>query len=108
MFGTHNNVLKIVSGSDLEGHIPVLSLSSFVFLKIFTFQNVKEQVKILIIVIAQCMVYGRINYQNKGMHLEPYLLVVFDAHADGIYQNGDHDASVEVLAFYNAPQLLPC
>lgn len=37
----------------------------------------------------------------------PYLLVVLDAQADGVYQDGDHDASVEVFAFHDAPQLHP-
>ena len=36
-----------------------------------------------------------------------YLLVVFDAHADGVDEDGDHDASVEVLALHDAPELHP-
>ncbi len=36
-----------------------------------------------------------------------YLLVVLDPHADGVDQDGDHDASVEVLALHNSPQLPP-
>lgn len=38
---------------------------------------------------------------------QPYLLVVLDAHADGVDQNGDHDASVKVLALHDAPQFHP-
>lgn len=33
--------------------------------------------------------------------------MVLDAHADGVDQYGDHDASVEVLALHNSPQLHP-
>lgn len=36
-----------------------------------------------------------------------YLLMVLDAHADGVDQDGYHDASVEVFALYDAPQLNP-
>lgn len=36
-----------------------------------------------------------------------YLLVVLDAHTDGVDQDGDHDASVEVLALHDSPQLHP-
>lgn len=37
----------------------------------------------------------------------PYLLVVLYAHADGVDENGDHDASVEVFALHDLPQLGP-
>lgn len=33
--------------------------------------------------------------------------MVLDAHADGVDEDGDHDASVEVLALHDAPQLQP-
>lgn len=36
-----------------------------------------------------------------------YLFVVLDPHADGVDQDGDHDASVEVLALHDSPQLPP-
>lgn len=36
-----------------------------------------------------------------------YLLMVLYAHADGVDQNRDHDASVEVFALHNLPQLHP-
>lgn len=51
--------------------------------------------------------------KTKQMHLKHeqsssgYLLVVLDAHADGVDQDGDHDASVEVLALHDPPQLRP-
>lgn len=38
----------------------------------------------------------------------PYLLMVLNAHADGVDQNGDHDASVEVFALHDSPQLHAC
>lgn len=48
--------------------------------------------------------------QNKtsGVVCNLYLLMVFDAHADGVDQYGDHDASVEILALHNSPQLHLC
>lgn len=36
-----------------------------------------------------------------------HLLVVLDAHAEGVDQDGDHDAPVEVLALHDPLQLLP-
>lgn len=36
-----------------------------------------------------------------------YLLVVLYAHADGVDENRDHDASVEVFALHDLPQLHP-
>lgn len=32
---------------------------------------------------------------------QPYLLVVLDAHAEGVDQDGDHDPPAEVLAVHN-------
>lgn len=40
---------------------------------------------------------------NPGL----YLLVVLDAHADGVDENSNHDASVEILALHDGPQLHP-
>lgn len=37
----------------------------------------------------------------------PHLLVVLDAHAESIDQDGDHDAPVEVFTLHNPFQLLP-
>lgn len=34
-----------------------------------------------------------------------HLFMVLDAHADSVDQDSDHDASVEVLALHDAPQL---
>lgn len=34
-----------------------------------------------------------------------YLVVVLDAHADGIDKDGDHNPSVEILALHDTPKL---
>lgn len=39
--------------------------------------------------------------------MPPHLVVVLDAHADGVDEDGDHDAPAEVLALHDAPQLPP-
>lgn len=39
--------------------------------------------------------------------LSSYLLVVFDPHAEGVDEDGDHDPSVKVFTLHNPLQLLP-
>lgn len=44
---------------------------------------------------------------EKDLEGGAHLLVVLDAHAEGVDQDGDHDAPVEVLALHDPLQLLP-
>lgn len=41
------------------------------------------------------------------MQQPPHLVVVLDAHADGVDEDCNHDAPAEVLALHDAPQLPP-
>lgn len=43
----------------------------------------------------------------KASTISSYLVMMLDAHTDGIDENSDHNAPAEVLALYNAPQFPP-
>lgn len=43
----------------------------------------------------------------EPLTVSSYLVMMLDAHADGVDEDGDHDAPAEVLALHDAPQFPP-